>query len=276
MVQYLRCLDGRWVGSLALASSVLVGPMGASRAWGAPPLEDGYGGDPTDPLDYALEGIAPTPTHDRTFDMEVNFRVRSVSVPKSVLDVWYYDADDADWAYFEPRPHLAGTAIGLEYVVKNESANGIFYAEFVDSAMSNGYWDDIEEPANHLDGDYLSPSRGMGLVAFGANYAYEAHLVRIEDTEGQLGLSFLIGGGLGLGVLAGRLDRWGPDNNGNPAYKRFLDGVAPDSDKAVPRVYPMVDVNAGLRFNLGNRAVIRLEGGLHTLLYYGTSVGVMF
>lgn len=259
------------VPPVLLAACALPGVAAAGA-----PLEDGYGQDPTQPLGYSLESIASTPAHDRQFDMEVSVRVRAVTVPRSVLDVWYFNKDSDDWAYIEDRPKISGHAVGLEYALKGASANGIFYAEFVDSAMTDGYWDDIEEPADHLDGDYLSPSKGLGLIAFGADYAYEAHLVKMADTEGRFGLSFLVGGGLGLGILAGRLDRWGPDDQGNPSYKRYLDGLPPDSDKQVPRVYPMVDVNAGLRFNLGDRAVVRLEGGLHTLLYYGTSVGVMF
>jgi hypothetical protein len=38
----------------------------------------------------------------------------------------------------------------------------------------------------------------------------------------------------------------------------------------------MVDVNAGLKFNFGDRAVLRLEGGLHTLIYYGATLGIKF
>lgn len=239
-------------------------------------FDDGYGTDPTKPLGYAFEKAAPLPTHDRKFDMEVGIRVRQVSVPRSVLDIWYYDLDDPDWAYIDARPTISGTAMGLEYSVRGESANGIFYAEWIDSAMKDGYWDDVEEPPDHLDGDYLDPSRGLGMVAFGADYAYEAQLVRPDQTDGRVGLGFMIGGGLGLGVLAGRLDRWGPDDEGNPAYKRYLDGLPADSDKRVPRVFPMVDVNTGLRFRFGERVSWRLEGGLHTLLYYGTSLGVSF
>jgi hypothetical protein len=38
----------------------------------------------------------------------------------------------------------------------------------------------------------------------------------------------------------------------------------------------MVDINAGVRLNFADRVVWRLEGGVHTLLYYGTSLGVTF
>ena len=257
-----------------LACALLLSVAGPASA--ATPFADGYGGDPTQPLGYAFDNIAPPPVHDRKFDMGISFRLRAVSVPKSILDIWYYDQDDPDWAYIEERPRLLGHAVGLEYSLRGPTANGIFYVEFIDSHMKDGYWDDIEEPPDHLDGDYLSPSRGMGLVAFGADYAYEAHIVKRELTEDRFGLSFLVGGGLGLGVLAGRLDRWGPDDQGNPAYKRYLDELEPDSDKQIPRVFPMVDVNTGLRFDFGDRVYWRVEGGLHTLLYYGTSVGVSF
>ncbi len=249
--------------------------MGSAPA-AAATFDDGYGDDPTKPLSYPFEKAAPLPDHDRKFDMEMGIRLRQVSVPRSVLDVWYFDQDDPNWAYIAPRPVILGTAVGLEYLLSGNSANAIFYTEWIDSAMKDGYWDDIEEPADHMDGDYLDPSRGMGMVAFGADYAYEAHLVTTDQTDGRFGLGFMVGGGLGMGVLVGRLDRWGPDDIGNPAYKRYLDGLPPDEDKSVPRVFPMVDVNTGLRFRFGDRVSWRLEGGLHTLLFYGTSVGVTF
>lgn len=225
---------------------------------------------------YTFDGVAPTKLTRREFAMEFNFRGRMVSIPRGVLDSWYFDDSDENWAYIEGRPRVWGYGLGMELVVKSKTANGIFYAEFVDSEMKAGYWDDVEEPPDHLDGDFLSPSPGVGLVAVGANYAYEAHIIETSDTMGRFGLSFLVGGGLGLGVLTGVIDRWGPDDDGNPSYKRYLDGVEPDSDKQLPRVFPMVDLNTGLRFNFGDRVVVRVEGGLHTMLYYGTTAGVMF
>ena len=39
---------------------------------------------------------------------------------------------------------------------------------------------------------------------------------------------------------------------------------------------PVVDINAGVKFNINNRASIRLEGGFHNLLYGGGAVGVTF
>lgn len=250
--------------------------LAASSAVAAGLADDGYGDDPTVPLAYPFEAAAPTPRHDRPFDLTFGLRLRAVSVPKGLLDVWFFDDDDQDWAYIEPRPRVRGTAFGLELGLRRPNSQGIFYAEFVDAGLADGYWDDVENPAEHLDGEYLAPSAGLGLVAFGLNYAAEIHALRTEDTGGRFGASFLVGGGLGLGVLVGELDRWGPDNQGNPGYKRYLDGLPPDDDKNLPRVFPMVDINVAVRADFGSRVLWQLEGGLHTMLYYGTSLAVVF
>jgi len=237
-------------------------------------FDDGYGGKPTEPLGFAFDHITPTPKDNRKLTMEVGVRVRSMTIPRSILDTWYRDQDDPEWAYVEGRPKVGGLAMGLEYVLRSNNQNGIFYLEYVDSAMKEGYWDDADD--SYVNGDFLRPSKGLGLIGFGADYAYEGHIVTLDDTGGRFGMSMLVGGGLGVGVLAGSLDRWVYDDQGNPSYKRYLDGVEPDSTTGIPRVLPLVDVNAGLRFHLGDRAVVRVEGGLHTMLFWGVSAGVAF
>jgi hypothetical protein len=247
---------------------VAAAPAAAGR------LDDGYGSDPTRPLGYAFEKVAPTPDREASPSHEVNVRLRSVSVPRVVLDNWYNDETDPQYAYVEPRPHLSGVGMGFEFVLKGAHHNGIFYGEYVDSRMPAGYFDDLDEDL--LDGDYVVPSDGFGLVGAGANYAYEAPIVRSADTGGRFQLGYLIGGGLGVAVLVGELDRWGADSFGNPGYMRFATGEAADEGRKLSRVYPLVDVNTGLRFTFGDRFVVRAEGGLHSALYFGATAGVMF
>jgi hypothetical protein len=224
--------------------------------------------------------IGPAATVDRlrNYDMEISLRGRSMSVPKSIMDIWFFNEEEEGWAIDgEPRPKLSGSAWGVEFVVKGASANGIFYLDYVDSAMDTGYWDDVEEPGDHLDGDYLVPSPNLGLFAFGADYGYEVHIVRTDMTAGYYGLSLLVGGGLGMGVMVGSVDRWAPDeDDGTPSFQLFNEGEDANAQKRIPRVYPIVDVNAGIRMNFANRVVMRFEGGLHTLVYFGGSVGYMF
>ncbi len=242
----------------------------------AGPLEDGYGSDPTKPLGFAFERVTPTPDHDRKATMEVNLRVRRLRVPDSVLDRFYRSEADADWPYFEPRPALAGTTVGLEYVTRGKHSNGIVYLEYVDPDVQPGYWDLVSQGSDPLDGDFLALSKGSSLVAVGVNYAYEGHLVKTSKTGGVFGWSLLVGLGGGIAVYAGRLDRWRPQENGSPSYQRYLEGDRADDVAALPLVLPLADLNLATRFTFGERFVLRVEGGIHSSVSYGASLGVAF
>lgn len=244
-----------------LPAAALAAPADPAASW-RPPVEQ---------VEVPPEELPPSLQKYQ----ETSFRYRHLWIPRAVLDTWYFDADATEWPYVEGRPGVTADAYGLEYGIRNKGSNGIFYVEFIDASMKSGYWDDIEEPPDHLDGDWLEPTAGLGAVAFGADYAYEAHLVKVEQTQGAFGWSFLFGGGLGMAILTGDLYRWGPDAAGNPGYKRYIDGAPNDGVKELPAAFPMVDVNAATRLNFGNRAVFRIEGGLHTFVYFGATVGVM-
>ena len=225
----------------------------------------------------------PAPGEGRDFDLEIGFRGRMVSVPGGVLDIAFENERGDTWPLpGEGRPRITGYATGLAFLVKGEQANSIFYVEYIKSTMGAGYFDDRDsEGADNgnspINGEYLEPSDSLGLVTLGANYAYEAHVVRSERTRKRFGWSLLVGGGLGVGFRTGSVSRW-TSEDGVPAYRRYQAGEPPDGEKAnvPPSVLPMVDINGGMRFTFGDRLSVRLEGGLHTLLYYGASVGLSF
>ncbi len=213
-------------------------------------------------------------------EFEIGLRGRKLSVPGSILDLWFYNETDEGWADgTSPRPTIGGISPGFEFIVKQpggSGANGIFYFDYIISTMEAGYWDDVEEPPNHLDGDYLVPSDNLALWTFGANFAQELAIVRASDTEGKFGLSFLVGGGLGVAGMIGNVDRWGPAGGVPATVRHAANPGSPDGDKRLPKILPMVDLNGSLRFNFGNRVVLRVEGGLHSMLYFGSSLGIMF
>jgi hypothetical protein len=221
--------------------------------------------------------------NDRNYDMEVSFRGRYLSVPGSILDIWYFNETDDGWAIpNEKRPKVRGYGLGVEFVVKSKprdagigGANGIFYFDWLASTLQTGYWDDVEEPPDHLDGDYIDPDGNLGLAVIGADYAYEIHMVKTSQTDGNFGMSMLVGGGLGVAIKVGDLKRWGPAD-GKAGFERYHNNEEPDGDKRVPGVLPMVDITLGLRFNFADRAVLRIEGGVHDLLFMGGSLGIMF
>jgi hypothetical protein len=219
----------------------------------------------------APEGAAvQTGAKKRNFLMEVNFRSRYLILPDSVLDIWYEDHEED--ANIPDRPSVRAYVLGGEFVVKDRQANGIFYAEWIKPTLQEGYWDDREEPPDDGDGSYVRPD-GFGLVAIGANYGYE---IRANEW-----FSFLVGAGLGVGFRVGELQEWRPgDTEGmcgylQTAYER-AGSCEPDQIVEVPGAIPIIDVNVGPKFNFGDRASLRIEGGLHDLPYFGGTLGVVF
>lgn len=227
-----------------------------------------------------------SPGSSRSYRMEVNARGRYLWVPGSVLDSWY-ERHDTSGDTIPDRPNVAAYAMGLEFVAKDDKANGIFYAEYISSLIKEGYWDDVEDandPPDDADGSYIRPDK-FGLIVVGADYA--------RDIKANPWFSVLIGGGLGVAVKTGSLVEWDPgevandgDNDNtdpncgpapSPAYERALAlGCADDGPVRVPPVLPMVDLNLGVRFTLSERATIRVEGGLHDVPYLGGALGITF
>jgi hypothetical protein len=260
-----------------------------ARAQDPEPTLDEPTADPSsDPV------AAPTATgKKRKFLMEVGFRGRYMDLPDSILDLAYFRNDDDD--LIPDRPHVSAYSLGIEFVVKDKQANGIFYVEYLNPLIQPGYWDDKEEPAAHDDGSWIEPDK-FGLVMIGANYAYEI--------KANSWFSFLFGAGIGGAIRIGNLDEWQPgecdpdtqdcsgvDTSGNnnadvgcdpagtanaAAYAR-KDDCPVDSVIDMPPALPYLDINIGPRFNIADHASIRLEGGVHAFLPYGgATLGIVF
>ncbi len=239
----------------------------------------------TQPTSTSVPGEAPSRAPvafgepKRKMEMETNFRFRSMSIPSSILDSWFFDADDPGANPFD-RPKVRTYAFGVEYVLKPKPMNWIFYYEYIASGMDEGYWDDVENPPDHDDGDWLKPN-GFGIHAVGANYAYE-----LDATPSDRGvwLSMLFSAGLGVGIVSGELQTWSPGPNEGisnnclrdaPAYER-KDECPSDGNLALPKVLPILDLTMSARVNFDKRATARLDVGLHDLFYIGGAVGTVF
>jgi len=229
----------------------------------------------------SAEEEPPGTTTRRAAKMETNFRYRSLTVPDSVLDIWYFDEDDAGANPYK-RPSIRAYVVGLEYVLKPEPVNWIFYVEWMGNQIDEGYWDDVEDGnVNHDDGNWVKPD-GFGAILLGANGGRE---LPVTNPDADVWMSLMLGGGLGVAFMTGELIEWNP--GGDPentdvgclpeaaAYDRYS-ACAADSNTRVPGVLPVLDLQASVKVNFADRAHIRLEGGLHNLLYVGTAVGATF
>ncbi len=210
---------------------------------------------------------------DRPHVLALSLRLRAVRVPRRVLDRWFLDDTDPQWAWTGPRPDVAGTGLGLDYAIAGRSGSWVAYGEYVDAAIPAGYWDDRDDPVDPLDGRFVDPANGFGVVAVGIDHHRHLHLV---GPDGPVGVALVVGGGLGVAIPVGRIAQWQRDESGVPAYQQYLEGRDPDPSLRVPRWLPVFDATVGVRLTFAEQVVWRLEGGLHTGLFYGTSLGVVF
>jgi hypothetical protein len=214
---------------------------------------------------------AGTNDSQRPYIQEVNLRIRYAFIPDSVFDLYFYNGDTDNGNHLE-RPSVSAFATGIEYVIRNEEANGIFYFEYMPNMTGDGYWDDKEDPPNYDDGDYIAFS-GLATYNIGANYGFEVRL--------QPWFSLMFGGGLGLSIITGEVQKWDGGMSANGTYVRPWESYEenpdnPDGTHDIPSVLPMVDIFAAMRFSIAENASIRLEGGLHNLIYGGLTAGIVF
>jgi hypothetical protein len=236
-------------------------------------------------LAYAQESTDPydSETLDRPFRMETNVRFRQLMLPDSLMDTWFYDSD-TEGAYPEDRPDIRAYVVGVEYVFNQRPGHWIIWGEYIGSMLEEGYWDDVDTgtTVDHDDGDWVRPDNFSGWF-LGANYAYE---FPVTPQANDVWLSILMGGGLGVGYLSGELSYWRPGSSiadsdspcepASPSYVRHSICSEPDGVKDFPRILPMLDITLSAKVNFAERAHIRIDGGLHDMIYYGISTGASF
>jgi hypothetical protein len=240
---------------------------------------------------FAQSDTAPAAqTATSPFDVEVGLRYRSLSVPNSLMAIWFTDASDDEWVLAgEDRPDIRATSIGIEYILKWDMSNTIIYFDYISSRTIAGYWDDRDD--DWRDGSYVLPTDNLALLNLGADYMANIKLIKIEQTEGKFGLDLMLGGGLGIAFVTGDVQYWEQNSDSQlrsfQKYECFLNSQTNDPAlqecvgqnfdpelQKIPRVLPMIDVIAALRFNIMDKTAIRLEGGLHDLLYLGIGLDV--
>ena len=235
---------------------------------------------------HADDVSTTTTPANTTTPIDVGLRFKSMSLPLGLLSAWVFDEAD------HPLPAIGATSFGAEFTIEQPTTHWTFYLERFNFHIADGYWDDVEAPPDHTDGDWLEPSSGFGLVAFGANTGQEWALTK-KTKEVWLGIG--VDGGLGLGIKTGHITQWysGSDLISDPvadstcgadevAYDRATATAEHDQPcgddgevKLIP-VLPLLDFNLSLSVHIADHAYVRLEGGLHDMPYYGGAIGAHF
>ncbi len=206
---------------------------------------------------------------------EVGVRYRFLNVPDNVADWWLHGPDDNP--ELPPRPHVAATGVGIDYRIGKGVNAGVFYVEWLKALVTEGYFDDREDPPDFYDGDYIVPVN-FGAVNLGA--VYEANF-QVVETE-RLTVEPLLGFGLGVAILTGRLENWDgqiDETTGDliaPWDWYAMNPDDPDGVFEIPPALPLVDVVFGTRFVIDDHYAIRVEGGFHVMPNVGVTFGYQF
>ena len=219
-------------------------------------------------------------------EMGVNIRYRRMWLFDAFIDPWYFDTEDYDGvgaldeAY--KRPSISANTFGLEFTLTPQPANFVVYAEYMAFSMPPGYWDDRESPEDHLDGDWVETS-GLGMIALGANFGHE---FAITDDSAETWFGLVVGGGLGLGVVTGEMQRWHP---GRPSPTSTTTASAcpwpqdalkraanPTPRASSPRCFRCSTSPSVRVFHIAEVMTVRIDVGFHDLPYVGGAAGAVF
>lgn len=263
--------------TVTLALSALVG-----SAWAGPALDDDQkAAQPAQPAAEPAAGSTPTGDADAVhygFDI----RLRSVHVPTGLLELFVQHAADG----------ASNLGYGIDIVRRRGDLELAIGIEHEQVTVGEGVWINKGDTVPQDDPDYvLSPadSQDGGLGWTTIDFTFINHKTINKYVQ------FRYGAGAGLGIINGALDHYnircaGGATNAMPepgctpprfgGQGQYTDpngniiGTATQYKyTSIPPVFPVIDALVGFQFHPFDKAVINLEAGIHTLPYFGISMG---
>lgn len=206
-------------------------------------------------------------------------RMRAIVVPSWILGMWY----DEHSTHWDGQTNLA---YGLEFVWRKVGAYEISTAiEYADLSMPNAFWLESGDPAQKADYTEIDLQL-LSLVISGYWY---------WDVEEWF--APYVGGGIGIGMVLGDIYRFKAQSgsacadalggtSGFAPNECFDDNREPQPDAIdlasktledrVPGVVPVLNLTGGLRFNMGEHAIAKLEVGFYDYFFGGLSIGAQW
>lgn len=207
----------------------------------------------------------------------ITARARAIAVPGPILGIWF-DEHATHWSDGQTN-----MAYGAEFAWRKRGDYELSFSfEWADLSMSNAFWREKDDP--------VSESRYTELDLQVASFVFASYWI----WDPKPWISPYVGGGIGAGVVIGGLTKYqvragsqcaqdiesGSDPLRPPSC---FDGSGEPTDQAIDRgdpevedllpIVPILHAAAGLRFNIADHGVIKLEVGLNDYIYGGISVG---
>ena len=276
-----------------LAALALVLAAHSAAAWAGPALDDpaqgsASTGDATSSDGSQVIGPATPAAGPAASDNDVHYgvdlRFRGAFVPKSILQLFVTRAAGG----------ASNFGYGLDVIRRRGNLELAIGIEHEQVTVGQGVWIQKNQTVPGDDPDYvLSPqnSQDGGLGWTTLEFTFVNH---VPITKW---VAFRYGAGAGLGIINGALDHYNVQcaagaTNANPepactparfgGQAQYTDpngniiATATQYKYNIPPVFPVVDALVGFQFHPFDKAIINIEGGLHTLPYFGVGIGYFF
>lgn len=269
------------IGLSELCLGTVITAALVSSASAGPALDDSSS-PAADPA--AVAGTPGAATTETPVEYGVDIRLRSVHVPKSILELFVEKSAGG----------ASNVGFGVDLVRRRGNVELQLGFEYEHLTVGEGVW--INKGDNVAAGDeadfILSPDHAPDSTKLGwftIEFTFLNHAVINKY------VSVRYGGGAGLGIITGGLYHYnvictgGATNNAPepgcvPATTQF-NGQGQDSDARgfsqpvkydLPPVFPVINGIIGLQIKPMDKLVINIETGIRTLPFFGTSVGYFF
>jgi hypothetical protein len=209
-------------------------------------------------------------------DFMIVARSRAVVVPGFLLDIGF-DRRQSHWSDGQQNYSFGGE-FSWRRMDQFEYSLGVDYA---DLSMADGFWLESGDAAD--EADWTTVDLQVLSVVFSIYWIWDVEPWFTPFVGGGIGPAFLLGDYTKRNPSAGSQCRAGlasgdetPDacfNADGSINEGQFDAPQPED---LPPVLPIINITGGVRFNIGDYAVLKLETGFYSYFYAGAGVGVQF
>lgn len=213
-----------------------------------------------------------------TDEYMVNGRFSAIVVPGFILN-WFWGEHENHWTKGKTNFAYGGE---LTWRRRGEFEIGLG-VEWADIRTPDGWWQDKDEP--RVEADWTEVNLQLLNVTFFTRWFWDV----------QEWFSPYLGVGIGPGIVFGEILKYNPtggstcrqelqagdfpppsclDENGEPLLDSQFD--APEEESSVPPLVPVLALAGGLRFNIADYGMFKLEVGFQDYFYASAGLGVQW
>ena len=211
----------------------------------------------------------------------VTARMRAVAIPSFVFGI-FYDEHASHWSEGQRNLSYGGELVWRR---GNDFELGIAL-DRADLSMASAFWKESGDAPQSAE--WTEIDLQVWSTVFSGYWFWD-----VKDW-----FTPYLGGGIGLGIVIDNVDRYEPQQ-GSPCYRNLggqdaafappecfqddgqpsedaIDFTNPTTETDIPSVVPMIHLSTGVRFNIKNYGVLKMEAGIYPYVFAGIGLGAQW